>query len=516
MKRNLFSLFAVLAFGSFAIMLAGAQPPPAQPDPAKVAEAAKLEAEVAAAKAAKAAKENPPAQPETAEPAGKFGRIKPKQIVEGDKFKVVVSPSGTRHVVPKLAAYMKPATVALPTTVDYATKAMASIGRMYKNDSLGDCVIAGKMHQLGVWSANDSDSGGVVLATDAEVVSQYHSICGAGDNGCVITDVLDTMKSKGMTAGGKSYKIDGYVSIDNTNVNEVKTALYLFGSLTLGIDLPSAWANSSNNGIWDTTNTGIVGGHDVPAVGFNDTGVVIATWAGLRTITWKAFTSKKWITELYAQLAPLWYGSDKLAPCGVDAVTLKTDLDALGGGTIPPVTPPVPPIPVPVPPTPEPPLVGDVTLTAAEVKVLQGVFAKLGIGGGAPGPTDRTEQFADDTTIQDKISAALAEKDAADGTRHAERYERLRKRPLEHKIFMRMLVRDMKKTDAGKALMAQYDSGALPPGFLDNLAKFLAAIAPLIIEILKLFGIGGAAWCLPFGMRRLRNQLRNADWPTKA
>jgi len=249
------------------------------------------------------------------------------------------------------------ATTPLPATLDYYTKALASLAHMYLNDTYGDCVIAGKAHSLGVWSGNDSDSGGVVLATDKEIYSQYQSICGPGDNGCVITDVLDAMKSKGFIAGGKSYPIDGYVSVDWTNRNEVMVALYLFGALTIGINLPEAWTEGGDGSTWDVTNTGIVGGHDVTCVGYDANGVWIATWGGKRLITWAAFTSRQWIEECYAPLAPLWYGNDKLAPCGVDAAALAADLAALGGGLIPPIDPtPVPVVPPVVPPPPPTPV----------------------------------------------------------------------------------------------------------------------------------------------------------------
>lgn len=244
-----------------------------------------------------------------------------------------------------------------PAVLDWSAKAMQSISRVYRNDVEGDCVIAGKLHSLGVWSGNDSDSGGVVLATDAEAHSQYVGICGPGDNGCSITAVLDYMKSNGLAASGKPYKIDGYVSVDWRNKTEVQVALYLFGTLSFGINLPQAWLDAGDGGLWDVTNTQVVGGHDVTAVGYNSTGVVIATWGGLRTITWAAMASTQWLEECYAALAPLWYGSDKLSPCGVDAAKLAADLAILGGGTIPPIdpTPVPPPVPVPVPvPTPPP------------------------------------------------------------------------------------------------------------------------------------------------------------------
>lgn len=244
-----------------------------------------------------------------------------------------------------------------PPAVDYSAKAMASLSKVYLNDQFGDCVIAGKHHQIGVWTGNDSPDG-TALATDQEVYQQYQSICGPGDNGCVITHVLDVFQQRGLTASGKVHTIDGYVAIDWTNKLEVQVAIFLFGALTIGINLPSAWANAASPGaIWDVTRSGIVGGHDVTIVGYNSTGVQISTWGMVLTITWQAFLQRTWVEECYALLSPDWYGSDKLAPCGVAADKLAADLAALKQGQIPDPgpgpTPVVPPSP-PVPPTPVP------------------------------------------------------------------------------------------------------------------------------------------------------------------
>lgn len=253
----------------------------------------------------------------------------------------------------RLSAYFDASRAAPPpAVVDYAAKAMASIQRVYLNDTYGDCVIAGKYHAEGVWSGNEL--GSATLGTDQEVYSAYQKICGPGDNGCLITAVLDYFRDTGLSFNGAVKKIDGYVSVDWTNKLEVQVALYLFGAITIGINLPSAWTTDS---VWDVTDTSIVGGHDVSCVGYNEQGVQVASWGRLYTITWAAFVKTKWLEEAYVMLAPDWYANNKLAPSGVDADMLAADLAKLGGGTIPPIDPaPIPPGPgpQPVPPSPAP------------------------------------------------------------------------------------------------------------------------------------------------------------------
>ncbi len=291
-----------------------------------------------------------------------------------------------------------------PAATDYSAKAQASIARMYLNDQLGDCVIAGKMHKLGLWSANDSDSGGVVLATDAEVRTQYLKLAAVPgtDSGCIITDVLDYFTRSGLVAGGKTYKIDGYVPIDHTDPVEVKVAILLMGSLTLGINLPQAWTTGGNNSVWDTTNTQIVGGHDVCAVGYDQQYVYIATWGGLRRITWAGFTDRRFITELYACLGQVWYGADKTCSAlGWDYNRLKSALDTLKLGQLPDITPPVPVPPVPpVPPIPVPPIppVGGFT---GSLSFVNGAFM------GIVSPTPKIDVRVITAAVQGQIEAAF-------------------------------------------------------------------------------------------------------------
>lgn len=263
----------------------------------------------------------------------RLGRIRPLGFFDVGRFRVIILPGGAQKIVPRLDAYYSPHLDATPPpdTLDYWAKAAASVAQVYGNDQWGDCVIASAMHEVGLWSGNETGSPAVGNTTEA--VNTYHSWCGAGDNGCVITSVLDNTRSVGIPVNGVPHKIDDYVAVDWTNPLLVKVAIEIFGSLKLGINLPQAW--TSTNTTWDVTNTGIVGGHDVPAGGFTPQGVRIATWGGLVTITWPAFTSRTWLEEAYCPLSPDWYARANVAPSGIDAATLRADLAMLRNGQIP-------------------------------------------------------------------------------------------------------------------------------------------------------------------------------------
>lgn len=269
----------------------------------------------------------------------KLGAILPDLAFDYGRLRVLKF-GDRQKVALRLGAYLDAAAAAaLPDSTNWRAKAGASIEHVYLNDRYGDCVIAGKYHKQGVWTANDS--GTAELASDNEVLNSYHTICGPGDNGCIISDVLDYWQRNGLKFNGQTRKIDAYVSCDHTNKDLVRAGILIFGGGgSIGIDLPSAWANSPDGGTWDVTNTRSVGGHDVCVLDYDPNGVWIATWGGTRLITWAAFTSRKWIGELYFALGPGWYGSDKLAPNGIDAAKLADDLAKLDSGVIPDIAPP--------------------------------------------------------------------------------------------------------------------------------------------------------------------------------
>lgn len=275
------------------------------------------------------------------DPFGIWKTLSFKRANKPIKVRMGMKPPRPDKKVLRLSYFTDPAKLAeavaaLPEEVDYADKAGDSIRRMYKNDTYGDCVVAGKFHKAGLMSAENEVE--CRVGEDKEVVDQYFRICGPGDNGCVITDVFDEMKRGRFTVGGKPFPIDGYVSIEGSNIDLIKAATFFMGPLTYGIDLPSSWSGS--NPIWDTTSSRIVGGHDVCTTGFNKTGTPVSTWGDINTITWAALKTGKWVTQCYAVLAPEWYGgADKLTPAGFDVEFLKHCIELLDQGRIPEIPP---------------------------------------------------------------------------------------------------------------------------------------------------------------------------------
>lgn len=248
----------------------------------------------------------------------------------------------------KLRAY-------LPAKTSWRTLAAKSIGAMLGNDRWGDCVWASKMHTVGLVTANQPLIGPEAVGTDAEAVKQYHAVCGPGDNGCVIQDVLDFWLRHGIQVGGKQHNLSGYVAFDWTDAEITKACVALLLGACIGIQLPADW---TRNAVWDVTDSPIVGGHDVALVDYDDTGVYVASWSRVYRITWRAFTSRSWLDEGWAMLSPDLAAGEILAPSGLKVEELSRALSAIGQGHVPDgPTPPVPPDP-PVPPKPPVPVDG--------------------------------------------------------------------------------------------------------------------------------------------------------------
>ena len=287
----------------------------------------------------------------------RLGRRRPKAIFDHGKFRFILTHDDRLKVVLHLGNYYAKELDATPppAQTSWRTKGATALAEMYLNDTEGDCVIASKYHILGCVSGNETSP---ILATNAEVQGSYTGICGPGDNGCVITDVLDYWKATGLVATGQKYKIDNYVAFDWTNQTLLQVGLEVFGpAACIGINLPNNWTCSDC--VWGPPSGGVVGGHDVCVIDYttvpdpayqNLTGVYIGTWASVCLIPWAQFLASggQYIEEAYFALSPQWYNQGNLAPNGIDAATLASDLAMLGSGTVPPLGP-VPPGPGPNP-----------------------------------------------------------------------------------------------------------------------------------------------------------------------
>ncbi len=244
-------------------------------------------------------------------------------------------PAGKMHL--RLKSYLKlPPT---PPSVDYSPKAMPVLRNIYGNDQLGDCVIAGGYHIVGVETGNASR---LFTATGLQIVKDYSAISGydpndpSTDAGCNEEDALAYWQKHGFA---DNTKILGWLAVDATDQAEVQAAMFLFENLMFGVEMPDAWVNPFPSGdgfTWDIAGTpDPQNGHCFIGYGYDPHGVKIDSWGLFGTVTWPAvaqYASRGAGGQLFVMLTmdQLAKGASK-APNGVDWSTLVTDFNTMGG-----------------------------------------------------------------------------------------------------------------------------------------------------------------------------------------
>ena len=228
-----------------------------------------------------------------------------------------------------------------PPQIDYADKASKAIAEVYANDSLGDCVIAGIAHVVGVFTGGAGPT--PFIYTRDQIIALYSAIGGynpsdpSTDQGCDEQTALNYWQDKGAPTG--SHNIAGWVAVDGTDPIECRAALWLFENLYFGIELPDAWINpipSASGFTWDAAGPPDPNnGHCVVGVGYTQTGVTIATWGMTGLITDAAI--KQYCThdgggELYTVVSQdALIKATAKAPNGFDWSQLVADFDSIGG-----------------------------------------------------------------------------------------------------------------------------------------------------------------------------------------
>ena len=160
--------------------------------------------------------------------------------------------------------------------------------KMMLNDVEGDCTCATCGHLITAWT-------GGVIVPDSAVQTAYEGACGFNpndpftDQGGVITNVLDYFRTTGI--GG--HKITDHAEVNLTQFR-IEQAVSTFGGLDMGILLPKS-AQDQVGDLWDIINfdvTGLAspgswGGHSVPIVKYDPTGLWVVTWGKLQKASWR-------------------------------------------------------------------------------------------------------------------------------------------------------------------------------------------------------------------------------------
>ena len=220
------------------------------------------------------------------------------------------------------------------------------------NDALGDCTCAGIGHII---EAVTAASGRPVSITTQQVIDLYSASCGyvpgrpETDQGGDEFAVLNYVTEKGIDGKGL-HKFDASVLVDATNKAELRAALYLFGNLYFGEELPASYVSPfpSDGGTWDVAGDAVdTNGHAFIGFASDCRGIHVNTWGRRVLHTYEAiakYAAPAVNGELHTVLTCDWFNAAAKAPNGFAYQDLLSDLQAIGGKTAAPpiLSPPAP------------------------------------------------------------------------------------------------------------------------------------------------------------------------------
>jgi len=226
----------------------------------------------------------------------------------------------------KFAALLK-AAPALPSVYDVDTTHSGIPTPVFANDTLGNCVIAGRAHQT--LRFEDIEQGSVLMISDKDVTREYFKETGGPDTGLVVLDSLKLWRTKGWKVGKKNYKINAFAEVDLTDHSQILQAIYGDVGIGIGVQLPKDAKQQILTGQpWDVTSgsgsrKGSWGGHYVYIPGYTPDGPVCVTWGRKQQMTWAWFD--KYCDEAYA----IFDAKDRFKKAMIDKKKITAFLKAL-------------------------------------------------------------------------------------------------------------------------------------------------------------------------------------------
>lgn len=235
------------------------------------------------------------------------------------------------HPRVKLAQHLNYAALpATPAVVDRASK--VKTWPMYMNDQLGDCTCAGIGHSIQAWTAYGK---GEVTLANSDVLNLYERLGyvpgePSTDQGAVEQDVLAEVQKNGV--GG--HKILAFAQVDHTNLDEMKAALNLFGSVYLGAQMPeSAMTQTQAGQPWSpVAGSPIEGGHCfvLQAWDVGHTGAMqVVTWGQMQRMTYPWWLQNG--DEAWVIITQDWFQANGQTVTGVNLAGLGEDFALVTG-----------------------------------------------------------------------------------------------------------------------------------------------------------------------------------------
>lgn len=241
-------------------------------------------------------------------------------------------PARANSVKLKFATYFDAAALPTPPLM-FGKPWLVTDWGVLANDTVGDCVWADAAHSVMLWTA---EQGKPAMFSAASVLADYSAVTGyrpsypSTDQGTDMQVAASYRLKNGVQdfVGGR-HKIDAYVALEPANLDQLALAAYLFGAVSIGIQLPaSAFDQFDQAQPWNpVTDSQNKGGHCITVVGRNSRGLFLAvSWGRLTAVT-PAFL-QTYMDEGIACLS-LERMRGNLSPQGFDEAALQADLKLL-------------------------------------------------------------------------------------------------------------------------------------------------------------------------------------------
>jgi hypothetical protein len=177
-----------------------------------------------------------------------------------------------------------------------------------------------------------TEGGNPAQFTPDNAISDYSAVTGYipgqpdTDQGTDVRTALLYRQSTGLIDSlSARHKIGAFLALEPGNVDHLLEALYLFGAVGIGIEVPESAEQQFNAGQpWSVAHgkQQILGGHYVPIVA-NRSNLAVVTWGRLQQMTLQFY--KKYCDEAWAILSPeMLKGGLSLE--GFDLSALQADL----------------------------------------------------------------------------------------------------------------------------------------------------------------------------------------------
>lgn len=222
---------------------------------------------------------------------------------------------------------------------DYTPAAASALSNIYLNDQYGDCVIAWMAHAIGVFTGNAL--GTAAMFTDDQIIAMYTAIGGynpadpSTDQGCDENTAINYW----MNPGFLGHKIQGVVSVDPTDQQQVQDCGWLFENLMFGVGLPQAWIDpmpSASGFHWSVAGDSIPdNGHCFGSAKGDANGLGVSSWGMEGTIDYSAvakYAANSAGGQLFSVITQeILNRATQRAPAGFDWTALVADFTGLGG-----------------------------------------------------------------------------------------------------------------------------------------------------------------------------------------